>query len=96
MILTGGLGYGGGIAARGFGAWIGGVVVPPVVLPVPTAYGTRSRDGGRRRRIYPRLPDELLPDVLPPLVPPAGPHGNAPVLRTRAAREKEFFMLNLI
>lgn len=28
MILTGGLGFGGGLAARGYGAWIGAIAIP--------------------------------------------------------------------
>jgi hypothetical protein len=61
MILTRGLGYGGGIAARGFGAWIGGVV-PPAVLPVPTAASggggfPAARQVARRDR---RVRDEEL------------------------------------
>lgn len=92
MILTRGLGYGGGIVARGFGAWIGGVV-PPLVLPVPTAYGSPSHDtGGRRRRLRLRSPDQLLPDILPASIP-GNPRGSTPAIRARADREDELFIL---
>lgn len=48
MILTGGLGFGGGLAARGYGAIVGGVA-PPEALPVPPL-GIGRRDMRKKRR----------------------------------------------
>jgi hypothetical protein len=48
MILTGGLGYGGGLVARGYGAIVGGVA-PPEVIPAPSV-GIGRRDMRKKRR----------------------------------------------
>lgn len=50
MILTGGLGFGGGLAARGYGAWIGAVIPAAVVPERPGgAVGGKIRNARIRR-----------------------------------------------
>lgn len=60
MILTGGLGFGGGLAARGYGAWIG-AIIPDVVIPERPggAVGGKIRNA-RISRLIERDDEEIM------------------------------------